>query len=119
MTQAVPTVQRLLLLVALTAVLSPAQSAMQCTASATPRPVRSDGLAELVADVVLTCSGGTQTPSGASIPQGNFSLTIAQNPWTSRPLSGTWSEALLLIDEPVPANQLACATANGVCAMTV
>ena len=34
---------------------------------------------------------------------------------TSRLLSSTWTDALLLLDEPGPASQFACETAIGVC----
>jgi hypothetical protein len=34
---------------------------------------------------------------------------------TSRPLADGWADALLVIDEPQPASQLACSTANGFC----
>jgi uncharacterized protein (TIGR03437 family) len=37
------------------------------------------------------------------------------NTVTSRPLAAGWSDALLVVDEPQPSNQLACLTTNGIC----
>jgi hypothetical protein len=79
--------------------------------SAVPSNIRVEGYAELVADIVLVCNGGTAltAPSGSAaatasspnaIPQmsvtANFATAV-----TSRILaSGGLSEALLLVDEP-------------------
>src|SRR4051812_26501608 len=59
-----------------------------------PPIVRADGLAELVGDVVLVCSGGTP---GQTISL-NLSASLNTN-ITSRVIGGA-SEALLLVDEP-------------------
>lgn len=80
----------------------------QCTAanaSVTPT-VRSEGITELVGDIVLDCVGGTQWPSGAgapAIPQVN--ITVFLNTQVTSRLLGTGSvtnasEAVLMIDEP-------------------
>ncbi len=81
-----------------------------CTAFANPHIVRSEGVAELVGDVVLNCVGGTVTPAGTVI--GPFTNTGTQ---VQLNLSGTYvtsrlvgapgsadSEAVLSIDEPFP-----------------
>jgi hypothetical protein len=72
-----------------------------CTAAAAAPTVRTEGEAEPVGDVVLTCTGGTP-PSGPS-PLFNISLALSAN-LTSRTFTTTpvTSEALLLIDEPQP-----------------
>jgi len=118
------------------AAVASAQSApaLQCVANAgVPPTIRAEGLTELVGDVTLNCTGGIPTQLGAQIPASNVTVFLNTN-ITSRILSttnGTWSEAILLIDEPhstanpnVPL--LACGDANapevsgnpGVCIMT-
>lgn len=87
---------------------------MQCTASAVPPNIRSTGKAELVGDMVLTCTGGTPTGLGQPIPQGTIAV-ILDTPISSRLLAAGWSEALLLVDEP--AIQVVCTNASGACAL--
>jgi hypothetical protein len=82
-----------------------------CNASASVTPdLRHEGLDELTGDIVLSCVGGTgsspQAP-GVPIPQGNITVNLSA-PFTSRLLSGSISEALLLIDDPAPGNQDVC-----------
>jgi hypothetical protein len=72
--------------------------------SVTPT-VRSEGITELVGDIVILCSGGTPIAPGAQIPQANITVFL-NTQVTSRLLGGGTpattnnSEALLLIDEP-------------------
>jgi len=72
--------------------------------------VRAEGIAELVADLVLKCTGGTPTKVGAPVPLANIQISLNTNV-TSRllvPEAGL-SEATLLIDEPSPgAAQILC-----------
>jgi hypothetical protein len=92
---------------------------LTCTSNAGTTPlVRSQGLAELVGDVVLNCTGGTPTPAGVPVPQVNIQIFLNTN-ITSRLVEsgGTWSEGLILIDDPAPANQIACSTGSG-CSVT-
>lgn len=111
-----------LAVVTLFATAASAQStpALQCVANAgVPPTVRTEGLTELVGDVTLNCTGGVPTQLGAQVPASNVTIFLNTN-ITSRILStssGTWSEALLMIDEPhsvanpnVPL--LACGDAN-------
>jgi hypothetical protein len=80
------------------------------------------GHTEEVGDTVLICDGGTPTPAGQAVPQYNIQVSFNTNV-TSRLLNGLWSEALLLIDEPVEAIQLVCGDVNapqtspGVCSI--
>jgi hypothetical protein len=67
--------------------------------AATPARLRSERLTELIGDILLTCTGGSPTPFGRSIPQANITIYLPANV-TSRVLSNGGSEALLLIDEP-------------------
>jgi len=86
-----------------------AQGAFTCnTTGASPNIVRSEGVAELVGDVILNCTGGTPTKAGKEIPLSNVQVSLNTN-ITSRIVqtSSNASEALLLIDEPYP-------SANGV-----
>ena len=75
--------------------------ALQCTANAgVPPTVRAEGLTELVGDLVLNCNGGTATAFGQPVPQANVTIFLGAVNITSRLTSGSYSEALLLIDEP-------------------
>jgi hypothetical protein len=82
-------------------------SGVQCIAnSGVPPTLRSEGLTELTGDIVLTCSGGTPTPTGFQIPQANITIFL-NTQVTSRLLatpSANSSEAVLTIDEPPAAN---------------
>jgi len=93
---------------------------VQCIANAgVPPTVRSEGLTELVGDIVLNCSGGTPTPVGSFIPQANITIFL-NTQITSRLLTGTQSEAILTIDEPTPAQTSAtqtCTTTTGCAAV--
>src|SRR5664280_2179075 len=85
--------------------------ALQCAASvAVPPTLRSEGLTELVGDIVLTCTGGPLPVVGNPIQTANFIVSFGTNV-TSRLLTyalvtpsaltaSNTSEALLMIDEP-------------------
>jgi len=75
---------------------------LQCVANAgVPPPVRAEGLAEEVGQVVITCTGGAPTPVGQAIPTVNVQIYLSANTTlSSRLLSSTASEAMLLVDEP-------------------
>jgi len=78
-------------------------------------PARSEGLTELVGDLVLNCQGGIATAANSLIPTVNIQVFLNTS-LTSRLIStsgncGTGSgcsEALLLLDDPAPANQFPC-----------
>ncbi len=85
--------------------LSPRSSGpLTCGAAIVVVPsVRYEGMTELIADVVLTCSGGAALANGSPIPTANITIGLNTNV-TSRLLNlignTSASEALLLIDEP-------------------
>ena len=82
------------------------QPQFSCVASSgNPPLVRSEGVTELVGDVLLQCQGGTPTAVGQNIPQSNVQIFLNTN-ITSRIISTTnnLSEATLLIDEPYTTN---------------
>src|SRR5258705_63116 len=84
----------------------------QCFAnSGVSTPARHEGVTELVGDLVLNCTGGTPTPQGAPIPTVNIQIFLNTSA-TSKLLAGNWSEALLMIDEPLPAIQRVCGTSG-------
>ncbi len=96
--------------------------ALTCSASATPRNVRSLGSTELVDDVVVICRGGVPTATGQAIPQVDFSISSLvpiTTPIIGLPVGpgfgGIRSGALLLLDEPAPANQFVCDSSTGSC----
>jgi hypothetical protein len=71
--------------------------------SATDNLVRSEGYAELVGDVVVACTGGLPTAIGQTVPSINIQVYLSQNVTskiTAITGSGTFLEALLIIDEP-------------------
>src|SRR5262245_17643988 len=101
--------RKLLLAFAAVTVLSGIASAQvtpPITFNTTGRPltVRAEGLTEQVGDVVMSCTGGTPTPAGQSVPQVNISVTLSTN-ITSRLLADPITEALLFIDDPQPGTQ--------------
>src|ERR1700722_9657775 len=82
-----------------------------CEVTAVPNIVRAEGIAELLGDLILNCTGGIPTVVGLPIPLQNVVITVGGTNITSRiegstvPGTSTYlvSEALLLIDEPYPA----------------
>jgi hypothetical protein len=85
-----------------------AQPAFSCTSNAgVPPIVRAEGLAELVGDLILNCTGGIPTAVGAPVPQVNVQIFLNTNV-TSKLTADPASESMLLIDEPAPAAQRLC-----------
>jgi hypothetical protein len=80
--------------------------AFTCVANAgVPPIVRSEGVTELVGDLILNCTGGTPTPLGAAIPLSNIQIFLNTNVTSRLMNSANLSEALLTIDEPYPTSQ--------------
>ncbi len=80
--------------------------AFTCNTNAgSPNIVRAEGVAELVGDLILNCTGGVPTTGGKFIPLSNVQVSLNTN-ITSRIISSASgaSEALILIDEPFPAS---------------
>jgi len=80
--------------------------AFTCNTNAgSPNIVRAEGVAELVGDLILNCTGGVPTTGGKFIPLSNVQVSLNTN-ITSRIISSATgaSEALILIDEPFPAS---------------
>jgi hypothetical protein len=94
---------------------APASPQLLCTVAAWVVPtLRHEGFTELTGDVVLTCvgaPGSVPTPVGGDIPQATVSVSLSA-PVTSRILGGVspqlLTEALLLVDDPISANQDPC-----------
>jgi len=81
-------------------------------------PARAEGLTEIVGDLVLNCQGGT--PAGFGLPINPVNIQVFLNTaLTSRLLTTStttvYSEALLLLDEPLPQNQFACSNSSTIC----
>jgi hypothetical protein len=73
-----------------------------CSAAVSvPPTLRAEGFTELIGDIVLTCTGGSngQYTIGTALPTANISVSLGTNV-TSRLINGSVSDALLLIDEP-------------------
>ena len=97
-----------LALVMLTVAVASAQPALQCVANAgVPPLVRAEGIAELTGDLVLNCTNGVPTAANGTLPQVNVQIFLNTN-ITSRVDGDGHSEALLMIDEPTPAEQKVC-----------
>jgi hypothetical protein len=94
-----------LAVLALCAGLASAQP-MTCSSNAYPTQIRSEGVTELMGDIVLQCTGGVPTAITGFIPQANF-VVYTNTTVTSRLLtsSGGTSEALLLVDDPGVPNE--------------
>ncbi len=94
-----------------------AQGALTCVALNQSTPTaRAEGVAELVSDLLVLCTGGTPVSSGAAIPA--FDMTLTFNAKVSSRIIGTdgqSSEALLLMDEPLAGSQFPCEQPAGVC----
>ena len=74
--------------------------AFACNATAgVPPIIRAEGQTELVGDLILNCTGGAPSGSGATVPQASVTLYFGTNA-TSKTVAPGFSEALLLIDEP-------------------
>jgi hypothetical protein len=74
--------------------------ALTCNATVSvPPQLRSEGITELIGDIVIACSGGVAPTLGSAVPTANITVSLATNV-TSRLFSGNASEALLFIDEP-------------------
>ena len=73
--------------------------------TSTPQYIRVEGMAELVGDIVLTCSGtGATTAPGAQIAYANITVTIPATTITSKVINGAaesvaLSEATLIMDD--------------------
>jgi len=84
-----------------------AQGAFTCNTNAgSPNIVRGEGVAELVGDLILNCTGGTPARAGTPIRLSNVQVSLNTN-ITSRIIAQAGgapsaSEALILIDEPYP-----------------
>ena len=84
----------------------PPNQAFTCVANAgMPVIVRVEGITELVGDLLLQCQGGTPTPKGQVVPSADVTAFLNTG-ITNRLLAGNFIDALLLIDEPLPVNQL-------------
>jgi len=77
---------------------------------AVPNTVRAEDIAALVGDIVIQCSGGVNTASGVALPLVNIQVFLSTNVTSKILVSGSteFSEALLMIDEPTPAQQVTC-----------
>jgi hypothetical protein len=84
-----------------------AQTPLTCVVTAVPPLVRAEGVAELVGDLVVKCTGGTPTSPGATVPQVNLQIFL-NTPITSRLLNDPFSEALLFVDDAPPPVQRVC-----------
>ena len=74
-----------------------------CVGGAVNPTVRAEGYTELAGDITITCSGGTITTSGNTVPA--VTITVSMNTTITSKLTSTaytpnFNEALLLIDEP-------------------
>jgi len=72
-----------------------------CQVLTVPTLVRAEGMTEPVGDIVLSCTGGTPTPAGQPVPQVNITVLFNATVTTRMVASGQFTEALLLVDEPV------------------
>lgn len=62
--------------------------------------VRSEGLTELMGDLVLNCTGGNPTLANQQVPQVNITMILSVNITSKLTAGGLFNEALLIVDEP-------------------
>jgi uncharacterized protein (TIGR03437 family) len=93
-----------------------AQGGFSCQRQDTPVSVRSEGITELMSDIVLQCTGGTSSNAGAALPKYQIvissSVPITSRVWTPGPSDTGVSEAVLIVDEPSFPEQIGCATSS-------
>jgi hypothetical protein len=89
-----------------------AATPFNCARVDRPATVRAEGAAELLGDIVLSCTGGSPAAAGARVPEYQILLVANTSLPNRTPQAGigSWSvsDALLLIDDPQPASQVAC-----------
>jgi hypothetical protein len=102
-----------LVVVALAAIPAMAQNPnapLGCVAQAAGTPsIRAEGVTELGGDVLIICNGGDPTPAGQNVRQVNIQVFSSPSiNITSRLLGSGFTEGMLFIDEPSPADQTIC-----------
>jgi hypothetical protein len=76
-------------------------TAVTCNNGGATTPiVRSQGLTELMGDLVLNCQGGNPTVAGQSVPPVNITVILSVNITSKLTQGSLYNEALLIIDEP-------------------
>jgi len=87
---------------------------VSCSVNTAVTPtLRSAGYTELVGDILLVCQGVpgyTVVNAPADVPQADISVSFGATLGT--PTIGQGLDALLLVDDPSPANQTVCTTPN-------
>jgi uncharacterized protein (TIGR03437 family) len=108
-----PAAAHLLLLAFLAALPATAQGTLSCRRLDVVADTRSDGTAELIGDLVLSCTGGRPVAAGAALPRYQFLVGI-RGTFATRMMPAannkfsTATDALLLVGEPSAAAQEAC-----------
>jgi hypothetical protein len=82
----------------------PVSAQMMCMVSAMPTQVRVEGVTEHLGDIVIICDGGIPTAAGHPIPLMNVSVALSNSQFTNRVFVDGTADALLLIDDPFPAD---------------
>jgi len=105
---------RLLILFVLAALSRLPAQTMSCERSDTAAEIRAESVAELIPDIVLRCTG----TGGAGAQQYQVIVSVntafANRDIAPIPrLNWAWNDALLLVDDPAPAAQVACTPADG------
>jgi len=83
--------------------LAHAQNALLCTPLASPLQMRSEGIAERVGDIVLSCSGGIP----GNVVNSNLTFFLSVNVTNKLENNGTFTDILLTVDTgsgPTPVN---------------
>jgi hypothetical protein len=85
--------------------------ALNCTLNGGNPPIlRAEGVAEAVGQAFISCQGGSALPQGSSVNRINIRVFLGSFNVTSRWIGGNSSqpmlESMLLIDDPLPADQV-------------
>ncbi|MBN1510472.1 MAG: hypothetical protein JXB13_00520, partial [Phycisphaerae bacterium] len=97
---------------------APAYAQMACHVEVETRVARLEGLTELLPDLVLRCTGGTPAGSPLDAPRYQVLVTAdaayaGRNPELIPAEQTTWTEGLLLVEDPVEFDQRPCIPAAG------
>jgi hypothetical protein len=114
----IPVLALLAIIIGTATVASAQQSALSCIAGGAVIPeLRSEGITELTGDLVYNCTGGKPTTIGQNIPRVNIQVFMNSPLAITSRLIGSGNEALLMIDDPAPADQYLCPNVTSGCSL--
>jgi hypothetical protein len=85
---------------------------VSCSVNAAVTPtLRAEGLTELVGDILLVCQGVPgSAPAAPGVPMAQADISVSFPATLSTSMVGAGLDAVLVVDDPTPANQHVCPT---------